>query len=54
MTYQVRRGKEVLMKTTDERCRYSPRIEAAMQADGYDIYIDEKKLKKQKKGAQNG
>lgn len=53
MTYEVRKAGQVYMQTSDECCRYPARIEAEMQKAGYEIYIDGKKLKKQK-GVQNG
>lgn len=46
MIYQVRKDGQIFMETTSEKCRYSPSIEASMQAAGYDIYIDGKRLKK--------
>lgn len=53
MTYEVRKSGQVYMQTTDERCRYPAKVEAAIQQAGYEIYIDGKRLKKQK-GAQSG
>ena len=46
MIYQVRKDGQIFMETTSEKCRYSPSIEASMQAAGYEIYIDGKRLKK--------
>jgi len=46
MIYQVCKDGQIFMETTSEKCRYSPSIEASMQAAGYDIYIDGKRLKK--------
>lgn len=46
MIYEVRKDGQVYMKTSDEQCRYSPVIEAAMKEAGYSIYIDGKPLKK--------
>lgn len=57
MIYEVRKDGQVYMQTTDEKCRYSPEIEASMQEAGYEIYIDGKRLKKQKppaKGRRSG
>lgn len=48
MIYEVRRGGKPFMQTTHEKCRYSPEIEASMQEARYEIYIDGKRLKKQK------
>lgn len=57
MIYEVRRNGQPLMQTTHEKCRYSPETEASMQEAGYEIYIDGKRLKKQKppvKGRRSG
>ena len=48
MTYEVRKDGRVYMGTEHESCRYSPEVEASMQAAGYDIYIDGKKQPKRK------
>lgn len=48
MTYEVRKDGRVYMGTEHESCRYTPEIEASMQAAGYDIYIDGKKQPKRK------
>lgn len=46
--YEVRKDGKVYMSTTYERCRYTPEREASIQAAGYVIYIDGKRLAKVK------
>lgn len=39
------------METDHESCRYTPEIEASIQAAGYDIYINGKKQPRRKQTA---
>ena len=52
MTYEVRKGGKTYMSTEHESCRYPPETEASIQAAGYDIYIDGKRLPKVKANRQ--
>ena len=51
MTYTVKRNGRVLFTTEHEKCRPDATQEAQMQEDGYEIFLDGKKLKKVKKNA---
>lgn len=44
--YEVRKDGKVYMSTTYEQYRYPPEIEASIQAAGYVIYVDGKRLAK--------
>lgn len=44
--YEVRKDGKVYMSTTYEKYRYPPEVEASIQAAGYVIYIDGKRLAK--------
>lgn len=46
--YEVRKDGKVYMSTAYEQYRYPPEIEASIQAAGYVIYIDGKRLAKVK------
>ena len=46
MMYEVRRNGRAVMSTEHESCRYPPEVEAQMQAAGYEIYMNGKRLTK--------
>lgn len=46
MMYEVRRNGRAVMGTDYESCRYTPEVEAQLQAAGYEIYINGKRLTK--------
>lgn len=50
--YEVKRGNEVLMQTSDPKCRYTPEVESFILRSGCEIYINGKKwtLPKRSKG----
>lgn len=51
MIYEVRKDGRTYMGTDHDDCRYSPEVEAGIQAAGYDIYINGKKQPKRKQAA---
>lgn len=52
--YEVRKNGHTYMGTEYEACRYPPEAEASIQAAGYDIFINGKKLPKRKLTAARG
>lgn len=48
--YEVRKDGKVYMSTVHDGCRYPPEVEASIQAAGYVIYVDGKRLAKVKQG----
>lgn len=46
--YEVRKNGVVYMSTEYEQYRYPPSVEASIQAAGYVIYVDGKRLAKAK------
>lgn len=54
MTYEVRKNGRTYMGTDHESCRYSPEVEASIQAAGYDIYINGKRQPRRRPTAKGG
>ncbi len=48
--YEVRRGKKVLMQTSDPKSRYAPEVERFLLRSGCDIYINGKKQTQPSRG----
>lgn len=42
--YEVKRGNEVLMQTSDPKCRYPAEVERFIMRSGCEIYINGKEL----------